>query len=692
MAELEIKVGANVAGAISGLNQVQDELNQTGRAASQLGNEVEKASAKILKLPSTVNQATFTLNNFTRVVQDAPYGIRGVANNIDPLVESFTRLRAQTGSAGLAFRAMLSTLAGPAGILLTVSTVTSALTFFGDKLADTGKKGKDAFAELAQGLSTDLVQLTSIIGLAQNTAASTNDRTKALELLNKEYAKYLPNLQGELITLGNINEAYVKIVDSLLRQAVVKGLQEEIAKAVQETAKQIVALSIAQEKERLALEKGAKSAFEKISSDTKLAQIANDKNKAIKDGVIAFNQQTQAERAAIGTTNVYAIQIDALKKQLFETLAPALNLAKAFEDLDKKLKPGKLEIDFGLIPGIRFLTKFLIAEAAKFPLDEILNEEFEKQLKKSFAKPKEVKIPLRFNFVQSVQDFKDLQAQNEKNLEATLQAINQALANIQIGALSSIGEAIGAALAGGDIGNAFETFANVLASGLDAIGKQLVTVGGLAKLTKEALASLFAKPALAIAAGIGLIAAASALRASISDGVQFRALGGPVKKDDPYIVGEKGPELFIPNQSGTIIPNNRVREFTNNEVVESDVPKTINKITNSSIPLTGLFNNNVSQSLIEPQFLELFNLSNITARALGGIVNLGQQYLVGERGPELFVPSVDRTNLFDNDVSSFGQGLATMMGGRGGGGTTLRGQDIILAYARTQRSQLRVNG
>jgi hypothetical protein len=100
----------------------------------------------------------------------------------------------------------------------------------------------------------------------------------------------------------------------------------------------------------------------------------------------------------------------------------------------------------------------------------------------------------------------------------------------------------------------------------------------------------------------------------------------------------------------------------------------------------------VSQSLIEPQFLELFNLSNITARALGGIVNLGQQYLVGERGPELFVPSVDRTNLFDNDVSSFGQGLATMMGGRGGGGTTLRGQDIILAYARTQRSQLRVNG
>lgn len=561
MAELEIKVGANVAGAIAGLNQVQDELNQTGRAASKLGNEVEGASAKILKLPSTVNQATFTLNNFTRVVQDAPYGIRGVANNIDPLVESFTRLRSQTGSAGLAFRAMLGTLAGPAGILLTVSTVTSALTFFGDKLADTGQKGKEAFAELAQGLSTDLVQLTSIIGLAQNTAASTNDRTKALELLNKEYSKYLPNLQGELITLGNINEAYVKIVDSLLRQAVVKGLQEEIAKAVQETARQIVALSIAQEKERLALEKSNKSTFQKISSDTRLAQIANDKNKAIKDGVIAFTQQTQAERAAIGTTNVYAIQIDALKKQLLATLAPALNLAQAFEDLDSKLKPGKIEIDFGLIPGIRFLTKFLIAEAAKFPLDEILNEEFEKKLKKSFAKPKEIKIPLRFNFVQSVEDFQNTLKENEKALEASLQRINQQLANIQIGALTSVGEAIGAALSGDDIGSAFQRFGNILAAGLEAIGKELLAVGGLAELTKKALASIFTQPGLAIAAGIGLIAAAAALRANLGQGLPGRALGGPVSGGNPYVVGERGPELFVPAVSGSIVPNNSVGSF-----------------------------------------------------------------------------------------------------------------------------------
>ena len=38
----------------------------------------------------------------------------------------------------------------------------------------------------------------------------------------------------------------------------------------------------------------------------------------------------------------------------------------------------------------------------------------------------------------------------------------------------------------------------------------------------------------------------------------FRASGGPVTQGGSYIVGERGPELFIPNSSGTIIPNNEV--------------------------------------------------------------------------------------------------------------------------------------
>jgi uncharacterized phage infection (PIP) family protein YhgE len=38
-----------------------------------------------------------------------------------------------------------------------------------------------------------------------------------------------------------------------------------------------------------------------------------------------------------------------------------------------------------------------------------------------------------------------------------------------------------------------------------------------------------------------------------------RALGGSVDSNKPYMVGERGPELFVPGGNGTIIPNNNMR-------------------------------------------------------------------------------------------------------------------------------------
>ena len=34
-----------------------------------------------------------------------------------------------------------------------------------------------------------------------------------------------------------------------------------------------------------------------------------------------------------------------------------------------------------------------------------------------------------------------------------------------------------------------------------------------------------------------------------------KAIGGSVQRNQPYMVGERGPEMFVPNQSGSIVPN-----------------------------------------------------------------------------------------------------------------------------------------
>ncbi len=38
-------------------------------------------------------------------------------------------------------------------------------------------------------------------------------------------------------------------------------------------------------------------------------------------------------------------------------------------------------------------------------------------------------------------------------------------------------------------------------------------------------------------------------------GIRFAAAGGPIRANQGYIVGEKGPEFFMPNTSGTMVPN-----------------------------------------------------------------------------------------------------------------------------------------
>ena len=48
------------------------------------------------------------------------------------------------------------------------------------------------------------------------------------------------------------------------------------------------------------------------------------------------------------------------------------------------------------------------------------------------------------------------------------------------------------------------------------------------------------------------------LTGGTSIGLPGMASGGPVAANQPYIVGERGRELFIPNSSGTIIPNNEL--------------------------------------------------------------------------------------------------------------------------------------
>lgn len=574
MAELQIQIGADVNSAIKGLDQVQKELDQTGKTANAVSNSVSKASGAFEKIEQSANEAGYAVTNLNRVIQDAPFGFIGIQNNIGSLVDSFGQLRMSTGSTAGALRALVGSLAGPAGIGLAVAAVTSALTFaiqgFSAWTRGLGA-AKEATDKLAESVATDLVQLTTLVGLVQNTAASTSDREKALKVLNEEYSKYLPNLDKEAITLTNINEKYQAIIDTMLRQAVVKGIQDEITKQVTEVAKQITQLQLARERERLELDKGNKTKFQTLTVDQKLSQIADQKNKVVSDGVIALNKQSQAEKAAIGTTNVYDMMVEGLKKTLMETLAPALKLATAFEDLGKTTKDGKLEFDFTPIVAFGALTLKEDELARQFKLGEF-GQEYRKAIEKGFKDLKPVKVPFRISaeLKANQAEFEQLQKAFAESFKAIGSAVQTALAPAFNELFSSIEKGT----------NVLDGFFNGLKAGISQLIQTLVQTAAIAGIISLITGTPFSLNFKALS-GFNL---------------PGRADGGPVSGNKPYMVGERGPELFIPSVSGSIVPN--------------------------------------------------------------------------------------------NEVGSFGGGR--MSGG--GRGSVLRGQDILLAYARTQRSQLRVNG
>jgi len=138
------------------------------------------------------------------------------------------------------------------------------------------------------------------------------------------------------------------------------------------------------------------------------------------------------------------------------------------------------------------------------------------------------------------------------------------------GAYQDIGSAMASSLTDGVAGliagttTAQQVFADFLKNVGDALVKaaQQMIAQYLAIATAKALAGLFS-PAAGIGAGgtaDGSAFGAKAFGTGGGGGLNIgssgfpRAAGGPVSSNSTYMVGEKGPELFVPSAAGTIIP------------------------------------------------------------------------------------------------------------------------------------------
>ena len=93
------------------------------------------------------------LQDMGRIFQDMPYGIVGIGNNIQPLVESFGRAKSEAGGTSDAVKGILAGIAGPAGLAMVgIPIVTSLAIAFGDKFAKGVMAGGESLDEMTNKL------------------------------------------------------------------------------------------------------------------------------------------------------------------------------------------------------------------------------------------------------------------------------------------------------------------------------------------------------------------------------------------------------------------------------------------------------------------------------------------------------------------------------------------------------------
>lgn len=241
------------------------------------------------------------LMQFSRIAQDAPFGIMGIGNNITATVEAFGHLQKSTGSTGGALKALASSMLGSGGILLAVSLVTTGLTYMsqnGLSVGDVFRKLTGDFGGYADQLKkvneavysdsgvqdaiSNVNELTINIGLAK-------DGFLSKEQVVKQYNETIGKTTGLVSSLDEAERELVKNGDAYIKMTLYKAAaQIALEKAAENALK-------AEESRRKKLDEFSNAFLDADLTQTRSAEQYALKQQALKDQL----QKRKAEEVAI---------------------------------------------------------------------------------------------------------------------------------------------------------------------------------------------------------------------------------------------------------------------------------------------------------------------------------------------------------------------------------------------------------
>lgn len=541
------------------------------------------------KMVVGTNQANNALTNLGRVAQDAPFGFIGIQNNLNPLLESFQRLKQSTGSNVASFKALAGSLMGAGGIGLALSVVSSLYLAFGDNLTSVSAKVQRAEAAhksyvdtMSSGVGAakeEIATSQSLIGIITNVSNSTNDRTTALKKLQEKYPNFLELQKADINDVKLLTALQAKLSKAIIARAKVQGLADIIAKEETDLIK-LQNQSNAQTKDK-ATAFGQVVGFLGNATNANLKFVASQFELATGIEQTGIQASEAKDRIALYTkelekATLAQIQSDegvGLGKKGGKSSKGGSKIKETFLDkLADDLRINEAKFNNRLINFDTFIKNNndaynkAIEEGIKLNSPQTLIDRLRNEITVLASGTSQAIIPLELKVNPTLTaDASKLAPQmaafNAKLLAMLYPPKEQLTAfQIQLGAIynqtlvnafTGVGDAIAASLSGANLFDGlFNNLLKTFGEGIQQVGKQMI-IGSklLIGISSAFKAGKFGESLLG---GIALVALGGALK-SIKIGAN--AQGTDYWKGGLTMVGERGPELVNLPRGASVTPN-----------------------------------------------------------------------------------------------------------------------------------------
>ena len=195
----------------------------------------EKVSKSLVKQKDTTGAATSATLEFGRVLSDMPYGIRGVANNLQQLAANLFFMSKKTSEAtgksigfGGAITSLIKGLTGPAGALVAFQGLTALWDWYSNR-TDKATDSTEEATKATKDLSSELKSLEAT--LADSGLSFDNYNAKILDYIKLKKEQEI--LDENILATKSKIEAQRKIDSDSLADDIV--LAERLKKAKEES-------------------------------------------------------------------------------------------------------------------------------------------------------------------------------------------------------------------------------------------------------------------------------------------------------------------------------------------------------------------------------------------------------------------------------------------------------------------------